>query len=275
MASWLVYHCISEHDYPILGVKKYRRDWKISKTMPDGVTPGKTKGIGGKRGAITEFSFQARFRLLHVIKNCNLDFRSMATVTYPAEFPMSGRIAKKHLFALKRELRREFPGIAGIWFLEFQRRGAPHFHLMLNLNLPDRGPLIPMNRAHRNGTCRPFMTVKAVQDWISKTWFRIVGSGDKKHLRAGSSWEVIEHEEGALRYGAAHAAKPHQKEVPKGFDDVGRFWGTLGEVLIPDPEINPISPEELIYLLGFDAVISSKSRVKKYLWDATTKTEKP
>jgi len=237
--------------------------------------PGKTRGMGGKRGVITEFTDQARFRLLHVIKNCELDFRSMATITYPAEFPMSGRIAKRHLNAFTVALRRRFPGISGIWFLEFQRRGAPHFHIMLNLDLADHGPIVERTRKHRNGTSRTFQTVQSVHEWISQTWFRIVGSGDKKHLRAGSSWEVIEHEEGALRYGAAHAAKPFQKEVPEGFADVGRFWGSLGEVRIPSPEIDPITPEELVYLLGYDAVVSSKSRVKKYLWDATTKTEKP
>lgn len=271
-AAWLVYHAISARDMPISGVQKFRRDWKITKKLPDGVVASSSRMKGGKRGVIHEFSDKSRFRLLHVVKNCEVDFRSMLTLTYPAEFPMSGRTAKKHFKALCMALRRRFPSIRGIWFLEFQMRGAPHFHVMLDFDLASFGELEQRHRKQRNGRVRSFWTVPALQEWVSEAWFRVVASGDRKHLRAGSSWEVIEHAEGALRYAAAHAAKPHQKKVPAGFADVGRFWGIVGDVQLPSPEFEPITAEELVHLLGHEVVLSSKNCVRKYLWDATTKT---
>jgi hypothetical protein len=67
---------------------------------------------------------------------------------------------------------------------------------------------------------------------LSAAWYRIVGSGDEKHLRAGICWKAIEHTEGALRYASKHAAKPHQKQVPWQDQNVGRFWGRIGKVTI-------------------------------------------
>jgi hypothetical protein len=52
------------------------------------------------------------------------------TLTYPADYP-NPRIAKRHLDTYMKRLRRKFPKLAGVWRLEFQRRGAPHFHVLL------------------------------------------------------------------------------------------------------------------------------------------------
>lgn len=41
--------------------------------------------------------------------------------------------AKRCLFAFRRRLEREYAGVSAVWKLEVQRRGAPHFHLLLCL----------------------------------------------------------------------------------------------------------------------------------------------
>lgn len=58
------------------------------------------------------------------------------TLTYPAVFP-SARTAKKHLRALQERFKRRFPEaeLSWVWRMEFQRRGAPHFHIVA-FNLP-------------------------------------------------------------------------------------------------------------------------------------------
>ena len=45
-------------------------------------------------------------------------------------FPRSGRVVKEHLWAFKKRWFRRWGAYpVGVWKLEFQRRGAPHFHL--------------------------------------------------------------------------------------------------------------------------------------------------
>ncbi len=264
----LVYHAILTRDLPVSSVLRYRRDVVTVKKLPDGIVSGKSGRNGKDRagGRITEFSFRSRYRLLHTVKNADCDFHTMATLTYPAEFPASGRIVKGHLKTFFKRLLRQWPGVQGVWFLEFQRRGAPHFHVLLSLKLWEVGELVERKR-HFRGQTKIFRTVPEIQEMVSRWWFEIVGSGDEKHLRAGCAVEQIEEQDGALRYAACHASKPHQKDVPEGFEDVGRFWGVVGGVHASCLEVIPCETEEIFDRLGAEAM-SRKGRVKKYLWDA-------
>jgi hypothetical protein len=136
----------------------------------------------------------------------------MATLTYPGEYPANGREVKRHLDCfVKRALRYWGPwGDDGpepksiFWFLEFQQRGAPHFHLFLNFSIP----------------------WQVVAQW----WFEIVGSGDDRHLQAGTRIEALHHGRyGTIGYAAKYAAKAEQKEIPPNFLKCGRFWGIYGD----------------------------------------------
>ena len=88
--------------------------------------------VGGRRSSVNGFSSAARRRLLVMFSKMDWQPGTLAvfmTLTYPAEFP-SPREAKKHLRALMERYRRAFPESSAIWRLEFQARGAPHFHLV-------------------------------------------------------------------------------------------------------------------------------------------------
>lgn len=266
----LVNHTILSRDTVVTGARVYRRDVVLSKGFPRGVVrcvTGRGRKEDGK-GMIREFSMRSRFRLLHKVKNAGCDFFCMVTLTYPREFPCSGSQTKHHFKNFRMRLLRKFPEVQGVWFLEFQRRGAPHYHVLLSLKLWELGDLVEKVRMHNKLGVRKFRTVDWVQDLISQWWYEIVGSGDSKHLRAGAALEVIEEGEGALRYAACHASKPHQKKVPDGFSDVGRFWGVIGKVEVPCLDIQPASTEEIFEKFGA-AAMSNRGRVKKYLWDAS------
>ncbi|MCX6972258.1 MAG: hypothetical protein NTV93_19195 [Verrucomicrobia bacterium] len=267
----LVNHTIFSHDTPVLGVRVFRRDVVCRKEFPAGIVRskhGRAGADGTKDGTIKEFSFRSRYNLLHTVKNCDTDFFCMVTLTYPAKFPCSGPLTKKHLKLFKKRLQHRWPGVRGVWFLEFQRRGAPHYHVLLSLKLWDLGPLVEKTRRHNKLGVRKFRTCDLVQDLLSRWWYEIVNSGDAKHLRAGVAVEVIEEEAGALKYAACHAAKPHQKTVPPDFADVGRFWGVVGDVVASCVEVQEADAHRIFELLGVDA-LSKKGRVKKYLWDAS------
>jgi len=229
------------------------------------VTTGRPEG-----SEIREFSYRSRNRLLFWVKNCDVDFKSMLTITYPADFPRDGRQVKRDLATILKNLKHHYRGLRGIWFLEFQKRGAPHFHLLLSWDLSRKGELIEKRRTrrHKSHGSESYRTHQPSEDQASRAWFRTVGSGDEKHLRAGVCWEHLEQTEAAARYAAKHSAKPHQKEVPEEYESVGRFWGKFGGVfLVGGEELELVTTEELARIIGPE-IISSRGRVKKYLYDA-------
>jgi hypothetical protein len=89
------------------------------------------------------------------------------------------------------------------WFLEFQKRGAPHFHLLTT----------------------DFYSYRRCQ----MLWYAIVNSGDSKHLKAGVRVETLKRgKKGMISYAKKYARKQEQKEVPPDYLNVGRFYGTYG-----------------------------------------------
>lgn len=176
-----------------------------------------TGELRSNRGEISEWSGRSRNRMLKRLATLDYDVAGiweMLTLTYPADFPLSGRVCKAHLRAFRARYERRWGPIQACWKFEFQRRGAPHFHLYV--------------ARPTSSTWREWMR------WCERAWFEVVGSGDPKHLRAGVgvdrqfcsrtagpraiAWYFAKHQ--------SHAgAKGYQNEVPEGFRDCGRFWG--------------------------------------------------
>ena len=155
----------------------------------------------GEKKDITEFTKESRRRLAFVAANTSVLFAVMITLTYPKEFPTNGETVKLHLKRFKESLLRRFPA-EYLWCLEFQKRGAPHCHILLDNPDPLKDRL-----------------------WVSKRWYEIVGSKDHKHLLAGTRTERLRSKEGGKRYIVKYTAKMRQKIVPAEYAKVGRFWG--------------------------------------------------
>lgn len=186
---------------------------------------GKSSG-GGKRGMITHLSTKARARLLFVAMATSVEFNSMITLTYPREFPANGQMVKGHLHGFLVYYKRRYAG-SYLWFLEFQKRGAPHFHLLVTRNNvfgPDRR-------------------------WLAECWAKVIGLGEERRycslldrrthdmrmqvLRVNthpSVWEQVRSAQGARRYVAKYATKTIQKDVPERYKQVGRFYGYSRDV---------------------------------------------
>jgi len=126
-----------------------------------------------------------------------------ATLTYPREWPGSWSLWKRHLDTWTKRVRRKLPRAAVVWKLEPQVRGAPHFHLIIV-------------GVH-------FLA----KEWLSRSWYEVVGSNDPKHLDAGTNIQAVLSHRGVLAYAAKYTAK-HQ-ELPASWQDgVGRWWGVYG-----------------------------------------------
>lgn len=92
---------------------------------------GEQKG-GGKRGKIQGFTDNSRRGLMlfiaGILRTFTLPF--FVTLTYHNNFP-DPRSSKRHLKIFIQRLQRRFPNCSGIWKLEPQERGAPHYHLLI------------------------------------------------------------------------------------------------------------------------------------------------
>lgn len=196
----------------VVGVNVYRNDIEVvrnGRRLPVEYAP---------RGMVKEFSWASRRRLAFVASNTSVVFRTMVTLTYPRAFPSDGRKVKRDLNAFLVWFKRDRGAFSYLWFLEFQRRGAPHIHLLTS-------SLFPKDR--QDG--------KSLRFRVSACWYRVVGSGDTRHLGAGTRVERVRTHEGARRYAVKYAMKMKQKLVPPAYRNVGRFWGASRDVK-PLPE---------------------------------------
>lgn len=185
---------IRPQDIDRIEVNRWERDVTISYKLRPHAIPRYEE-----RGDISGFSDSSMRRLAFVAQNTTTDFSHMVTLTYPSEFPCDGKKVKQQLNVFLQRLRRK--GIKYLWFLEWQRRGAPHFHVLIDgLNGLTKGEL-------------------------SNAWYEIVGSGDEKHLRAGTRLEKMRNKEGGRHYAVKYSYKRYQKQVPEGYTNVGRLWG--------------------------------------------------
>ena len=192
---------------PVTGIEIYKQDTVVvrSGTAPSNDIP--------ERSEITMFSKKSRRRLAFVASNTDVVFRTMLTLTYPLEYPSDGKTVKKHFHAFLSWLRRDTGGTSYLWFLEFQKRGAPHFHILISMPMPS-------SVADRS----------AFRLRMSWTWYRLVGSGDLKHFAAGCRAARIRNKEGARNYTVKYAWKMKQKTIPKEYRNVGRLWGASRNV---------------------------------------------
>lgn len=162
-----------------------------------------------KRGMISDFSHNSRKRLMQFCSSLNIEeigLPDFVTLTYPAEWPEKAEEWKLHLHTFSKRLEREFPENALIWRLEPQKRGAPHFHMAV-------------------WGAGKIKTVEGKQ-WLSRVWFEVVGSGDEKHLLAGTSVEPVSTWGKWISYVSKYMAKVGDKTRKQVFDyEVGRYWG--------------------------------------------------
>ncbi|MHB8379776.1 MAG: rolling circle replication-associated protein [Acidimicrobiales bacterium] len=210
---------------------------------------------GGERRPITGFSQSSRRRMLRTLGT--LDLASVVgipvfvTLTYPGDWrPLcrSGREAKNQLNNFRRRWQRRWGDFPAVWKLEFQprknrpplQRMAPHFHILATLPAIDPLGKIPTPT-----------NLTTAREWVSKAWREVIGSGDERHLRAGT--QVLEADGSTpgrlIGYFAGYTAgksKEEQHLAPPNWPGLGRFWGVWG---IPRIEIGiEISEAEFIQL---------------------------
>jgi len=176
----------------------------------------------GTRGVIRGFSRKSRLRMLRALSDVDWlaepGHPDMVTLTYPRQYPRDGRICQAHLRAFTERHRRKWGDARFAWKREYQRRGAPHFHLYI---------------------FRPSgVGIDAYRAWVARAWFEVVGSGDARHLRAGTAVDQqfcskVRSSRMIAWYFAKHNikgdhSKAYQNDAPDDAHHIGRYWGIVG-----------------------------------------------
>lgn len=259
---------------PIVGISSYPSRTIVRMRFPKSGydVKSQTRNIAVRK-RITKFSDKSRINLQEMAYDMSVLYKSelMLTLTYPAEWqsvttpkkectcgagqgssdvgacicpdPLpSGKFVKHHLSLFRKRLIRYFKKqgseISALWFLEFQKRGAPHFHMILWSS---------------DGLSLTKYDLEPMRDWVRYAWAEIVDHKNpierKKHENAGTRVEFMK--KPTFGYASKYASKMEQKNVPPEFRDVGRFWGLFG-CSRPSPveSVQTMSPDELWDIVG-------------------------
>lgn len=185
---------------------------------------------GGTRGKITGFSPASRGRAMREFAKINWHAVQgkvlCVDLTYPGEYSTAGPDWKRDLDVFDHRFRRKYPGVAFWWKLEPQRRGAPHFHLIV------------------------FGVEWIDKQWLSQAWYETVGSDDVRHLQAGTRVSAIHSRGGVVAYVCGCLTTENGKNaVPEWWktSSAGRFWGWRGKGNVPiEPIVNALPYESWV-----------------------------
>lgn len=170
---------------------------------------------GGVRSKIRTFSYKSRLRLMRFIARLKMSGvrATFITLTYKG-YPTNAE-AKRNLHAFMQVLTRNFPSASAVWRMEYQARGAIHFHLIV-FNLPYwhwKEILETWKRITSQNVARIDVTLirsrKGVMSYVSK----YIAKAEK---RTGITFLVH------VPY--LHAGRKYKK---------GRFWGYHNKKALP------------------------------------------
>jgi hypothetical protein len=215
---------------------------KVARVRSIWVAPYPSKGA---RGKVTTLSFQSRRRLYEFLLSIDWDAIEddrirVVTLTYHENYPKDGKGVKRHLHNFRREIMRDYPGSILIWKLEYQARGAPHFHLIWITPTPQ--PLGNYQIVNSKGVVFYDRVAKralesghtGLRSDIQEKWNRITGE-DWDNFNAGTEVDEVKKKGAIAAYLCKYMAKQgrwngkgYQTTPPKWFSECGRWWGCYG-----------------------------------------------
>lgn len=204
---------------------------RVSKKRAETSKPKITTVVN--RRQVKNWSDKSRLKMLE--RFASLDYTpfessesipALLTLTYPADWhsvAYSAQAAKRHLHTFRKRFERAYGRpFFGLWKMEFQRRGAPHFHILA-----------------------PVPIGVKFAEWLSKTWSEVVNHPDpiqrEKHRLAGTGVDLakgLTAQDAHLisfyfskHSSAGYGPKEYQNIPPEEWQKqgtVGRYWGYWG-----------------------------------------------
>lgn len=196
------------------------------------------------RGRVTSFSKASMRNFRDKLMNLDLDpfigpSKDAPTGTgfflslgYPAEYPVSKETLHRHREKLSKQLRRTFGSsyLGGVWKLELQKGGAPHFHIIVLFSCA--------------------MDTAKVREWTTDLWSETVKCYDLDFRRYGPHVVPLYESAERLRGYMLKNLIPMSGESL----ELGRIWGVWesekGSMPFKEPELITLeTPEEHAELL--------------------------
>lgn len=191
------------------------------------------------RGVVSyDFSRKCRRRMMNAIHSIQWPDnykRYHIILTYPAIYADDWHIWKDNLKAFKRKLQAVFgDSVVGYWRLELQKRGAPHYHLLIGLP-------------------KGMVTNRKLYALITQWWAAIAHLADQYQGKYATKVKVIYNDAMAVSYVSKYCAKVSRQSEPveaetdlclsdqferetAAFRDnqlqqktIGRQWGRIGK----------------------------------------------
>tara|TARA_B110000438_G_scaffold63777_1_gene64300 strand:+ start:2547 stop:3548 length:1002 start_codon:yes stop_codon:yes gene_type:complete len=161
-----------------------------------------------KRGKVQGLSRSARKRLLFLINSFGEVPNAFFVTLTVRDWKDDYKLWKKWLNNTLVGLRYHFPSVSGIWRLEFQKRGAPHFHLILFPK--DNSP------------------IEEIRDVLTKYWTKSIS--DVTYKKRKVQVEKVRDIRKSNFYLAVYSSKDAQdrKDIP-----TGRLWGKINKKELP------------------------------------------
>lgn len=199
----------------------HRVSYKVYRGMVQfkypGYYPSQLRGV--KRGAIAGWSGKSRKRMMNALAQWRIaGDMYFITLTYHQDFGEHFKLWKRDMDVFLKRLRRRFPGVGGIWKLEFQRRGAPHFHLLVCL---------PHSDAHS-------VDYFQVMRFVSDAWSEIAHEDSVHGGKYATNVRTIVSRRHAMHYASKYMSKDEGRIVDEETGEVysrqtGRIWSVFGE----------------------------------------------
>lgn len=129
-------------------------------------------------------------RKLLQLESSRLSAGLFVTLTYHNRWPSDQAGIQRHLARFLAAFRRKYPHGHYCWRIEFQRRGAPHFHLI----------------TWRDAGAGDYDRAKFSR-WAVETWQRAAGEKSDAHRRHGVDVRAVESHRAAVSYVSKYVAK--------------------------------------------------------------------
>lgn len=195
------------------GVSIYRDHIRLVISPSPAVSSNRSSQLS-QRGEVKSFSKKSRTRMVKYLSSCVAQYQHMGTLTM-RNLETNGKRFKICLneylnWFMEAQKSSAVSSCSGgrvpkpqsiFWFLEFQKRGAPHVHF--------------------------FYTSYVYWEPAAQKWCEVIGEPDS--WRTATRFEALEKGRGGcISYARKYANKEQQKQIPENYKNVGRFWGIRG-----------------------------------------------
>lgn len=226
---------------------------------------------GGGRGVVSGFSAASRRRLIHLASMWNYEGQHMhfLTLTYPGVYAEDWRVWKRDLKVFKQWLERALSSLAGgLWRAELQKRGAPHYHLLIatatricsckaerRMQRNDKGKMVE-KQVHAKDCRLRLFRARIAQKWAETVKRGYVNAGGdreayevhyQRNIAAGTQVETVDSRRQLMAYVSKYVAKCESREDKQAREEVeaagesapwgeeeaaswGRQWGRIGKI---------------------------------------------